>query len=290
MESTISTDIVVFYHGNCLDGFGAAWAAWKKLGNQASYISQVYGAHFPREIRNKEVYLVDFTHSFKEMEWLKENNLSVTSIDHHKSKEEDSKISTHRIFDLNHSGAVLAWSFFHPNTSMPALLGYLEDFDLWLFRKSDTGAVVRYIAAQGLNFEAWDRAVSDLENSVKRAAIIDKGNLILHFENNIYDEIEKDAFLVSFEGREILVANAPHWFASHLGDRLYKKKPPMAITWRETKDGIHLSFRSDGSVDVSEIAKRYSADGGGHRGSAGANLPSGAPLPWVRINKNHEDN
>ena len=27
----------VFYHAHCLDGFGAAYAAWRYFGDQASY-------------------------------------------------------------------------------------------------------------------------------------------------------------------------------------------------------------------------------------------------------------
>ena len=30
--------IVVIYHDQCRDGFGAAYAAWKKFGDDASYI------------------------------------------------------------------------------------------------------------------------------------------------------------------------------------------------------------------------------------------------------------
>ena len=29
---------LVIYHANCADGFGAAFAAWRKLGDEAEYV------------------------------------------------------------------------------------------------------------------------------------------------------------------------------------------------------------------------------------------------------------
>jgi len=31
-------EIVIIYHADCPDGFGAAYAAWKKFGDKASYL------------------------------------------------------------------------------------------------------------------------------------------------------------------------------------------------------------------------------------------------------------
>ena len=42
MERTI-----VAYHGNCPDGFGGAYAAWKKFGDTAEYLPLSYGKPVP---------------------------------------------------------------------------------------------------------------------------------------------------------------------------------------------------------------------------------------------------
>ena len=34
-------------------------------------------------------------------------------------------------FDLDHSGAMLSWQYFHPDEPAPELLRYVEDQDLW---------------------------------------------------------------------------------------------------------------------------------------------------------------
>lgn len=35
------------YHGNCDDGFGAAWAIWMKWGNDVAYVPATYGKPCP---------------------------------------------------------------------------------------------------------------------------------------------------------------------------------------------------------------------------------------------------
>ena len=282
----ITKDIIVFYHDNCADGFGAAWTAHKKFGENAAYIPIRYGTLFSRDITNKEIYLLDFTNTPEEMQWLLGVNRSVVVIDHHQSQEEVSKISTQRIFDVNHSGAVLAWQFFFPNEPLPTLLSYVEDYDLWRHQLSYADVVRKYVTGVGFtDFEVWDKLAKDLDTKEGIAQIIDKGEFVSQYEKNILDQLEKQAYLVEFEGLEIYVANAPSWFSDFLAERLYKKKPPMAIIWRENKRAITASLRSDGSVDVSKIAAKYAKEGGGHPTSAGMAFSIGLPLPWKRIEK-----
>src|SRR3989344_3599696 len=58
----ISKDIVVLYHSNCTDGFGGAWAAWKKFGDKAEYIGVIHQTPVPKGLKNKCIYSVDFTY------------------------------------------------------------------------------------------------------------------------------------------------------------------------------------------------------------------------------------
>ena len=41
-EENQEKNIVVLYHADCLDGFGAAYAAWEKFGDTAEYIPVQY--------------------------------------------------------------------------------------------------------------------------------------------------------------------------------------------------------------------------------------------------------
>ena len=38
---------MVIYHGNCADGFSAAWCFWRKYGDGADYEAGVYGGDPP---------------------------------------------------------------------------------------------------------------------------------------------------------------------------------------------------------------------------------------------------
>ena len=38
---------MVLYHDNCPDGFTAAWAVWKALGDRAEYRAMNYGQGLP---------------------------------------------------------------------------------------------------------------------------------------------------------------------------------------------------------------------------------------------------
>ncbi len=55
-------EILVLYHAGCLDGFGSAFATWKKIGFDADYIPISYPRRESFEIfdRYKTVYILDF--------------------------------------------------------------------------------------------------------------------------------------------------------------------------------------------------------------------------------------
>ena len=38
----MNTRPLVIYHGNCADGFSAAWCFWRKYGDGADYVAGVY--------------------------------------------------------------------------------------------------------------------------------------------------------------------------------------------------------------------------------------------------------
>jgi oligoribonuclease NrnB/cAMP/cGMP phosphodiesterase (DHH superfamily) len=115
--------IYVLYHGNCYDGFGAAYSAWTRLKDAAKYIPVNYGQEFPRkEIDDKDlngiVFILDFSYPKEEMlYWADFFQLVV--LDHHKTAEANFKGLSHPnikyFFDMNKSGARMAWEYFHPD-------------------------------------------------------------------------------------------------------------------------------------------------------------------------------
>ena len=50
---------LVVYHGHCPDGFGAAYAAWLRLGESAEYVPAEYGSYPVLNVTGLDVYILD---------------------------------------------------------------------------------------------------------------------------------------------------------------------------------------------------------------------------------------
>ncbi len=283
-QRTVKKNIAVLYHGDCSDGFGAAWAAWKKFKDKADYVPLFRGRPLPAGLKGKELYFIDFTpNRTAELKKLIRDNRRVTIIDHHISAKESAALVCNPLFSLNHSGAVLAWRYFHPGKKVPWLLRTIEDMDLWKFKMPHTKAVYAFLDLYDFDFRLWDKFAKDFENISKRKTYLEKGRLVLCYEEKaIARIIGKSAEKVLFAGHEIYAVNAAQ-YASEIGHALYAAFPPVAIIWNKRPGMTVVSLRSDGTVDVAKIAARFG--GGGHRASAGFEIPDGKPLPWKSIRR-----
>ena len=88
---------LVIFHTDCQDGFGAAFAAWLKLGDNAEYLPMNYlkatdgVAEFHERVKidcsigEREVYILDFSLPKVVMDWLFGHAKRVVWLDHHAS-------------------------------------------------------------------------------------------------------------------------------------------------------------------------------------------------------------
>ncbi|HRI40013.1 MAG TPA: hypothetical protein PLO50_15770, partial [Nitrospira sp.] len=53
---------IVLYHADCFDGFGAAWAVWKKVPN-ARFLPVKHGQPPPSDLNDRRVLIVDFSYA-----------------------------------------------------------------------------------------------------------------------------------------------------------------------------------------------------------------------------------
>lgn len=279
-QKQITKDIIILYHAECNDGFGAAWAAWKKFGDKADYIPVSHN-FYPDNFTNKEIYTLDLTLPKEITEKFLETNKRLTSIDHHISVKDITEITQDYSFDINHSGAVLAWKYFHPDKPVPKLLLFVEDSDLWKSEYPETLKITLALGLFDFNFEIWDKIAEDVENPERLKDYLMKGEVISNYEKKLLDYLERQAQLVEFERYKVYAINTPRFLRNYIAHTLSKKLPPFAISWVQEKDRIEVSLRSDGSVDVSEIAKKYG--GGGHKAAAGFSFPADQPFPWKII-------
>jgi oligoribonuclease NrnB/cAMP/cGMP phosphodiesterase (DHH superfamily) len=270
--------IVVIYHGDCSDGFGGAWAAWKKFGARAAYIPAYDRATLPCQLKNKEVYLVDYTYQPDVVKKLMKDNIRVTAIDHHVSAMASVKLTQNYSYDIKHSGAVLAWNYFHPGGNVPMLLRVVEDRDIWKWNVPHSRELLMMIDLAPFDFKIWNRLAKDLENPRIYATYVKKGELLLFHYRSLWEKLLRNAELVKFDGKKIFALNCPRYFADDCGHALAIKTNSFALLWSESDGVINVSLRSNGKIDVSKIAKKYG--GGGHKYSSGFLFKVGAKTPW----------
>jgi oligoribonuclease NrnB/cAMP/cGMP phosphodiesterase (DHH superfamily) len=281
-EISVDKKIIVFYHKDCTDGFCGAWAAWKKFGDEAEYVALDPNATAP-DLKEKEIYTIDMGFSAVENEKLIANNSRLTTIDHHISRKDTVPMTQDYSFDINHSGCVLAWKYFHPNNPIPKLLLQVEDFDLWRFNLAGTNEIVSFLDLYDFNFEIYSELAKDFEDEKKVTEFIKSGSLLSEHESKQVERIiNSGAMLAIFEGIKTYVVNSS-LYNSRIGDRLWRILPPMGIIWNEEDGKRCVSLRSNGETDVSILAAKHG--GGGHKASAGFTFALDEKPPWEYINE-----
>ena len=154
--------------------------------------------------------------------------------------------------------------------------------DIWKLELPDVFAVAMVVNSIEQDFDTWTKLARDFDNDSTRNKQIEQGKIMLKYENKLMDEMmDSNKEIVKFEGHETYAVNAPHVFASQMGNALCKEKPPIAIVWQRSGGKLEVSLRSDGSIDVSEIAKKYG--GGGHKAAAGFKVAAEQSFPWKII-------
>jgi oligoribonuclease NrnB/cAMP/cGMP phosphodiesterase (DHH superfamily) len=263
------------YHGNCADGFGAAWVVRKALGPGVDFHAGVYQNDPPwKDIEGRDVLMVDFSYKRTVLQDIREYAASVKILDHHKTAEADLKDlpGVDTVFDMNRSGARIAWDYFFPNDAPPMLLLHIEDRDLWRFALAHTREIQANVFSYPYDFDVWDRLMA-----MPITDLVAEGRAI---ERKHFKDIEELTQVVTRDftigGHTVPVANLPYTLTSDAGHLLAKGKPFAGCYW-DTPQGRVFSLRStDDGLDVSEIAKQYG--GGGHRNASGFRVPYGHEL------------
>lgn len=274
--------IVILYHKSCFDGFSASWAAWRKFGNKAEYIAVELQTPPPKNLRDRNLYMLDFAYSPEIIENLIEICASVTVIDHHISNSDSVKNLSDYSYNMNHSGAVLAWKYFHPKKQVPKLLRYVEDNDLWKFRLPFAKEIsVTLDLHNGFDFKKWSKVAADFEDKQKFKKYVEEGKIISKYRDIIIGRIMAGAEKVKFENQKAFAVNSPFW-QSEIGNFIVKNKKAIGIIWSRKSGGVRISLRSNKKVDVSKLAEKYG--GGGHKAASGFRLGLNKQLPWEYLN------
>lgn len=265
----------VLYHAQCPDGFGAAWAAQKKLGDKAKYIPVHHGEPFPKLPTSADVIMLDVAYPRPRHEELKALVHSLTVVDHHKTNVDALKGLPDVHIDLSHSGAVLSWLFFHPGEPVPELLKYIEDYDLWRFNLPSSREISATISSYPKTFESW----SNVAPLVLTKEFIDEGKAILRYKRQKVEESCENVFWTVIAGHKVPVVNVTN-YQSEVGNMLCKLYPeaPFAAFYYEKEKIRCWGLRSVGDLDVESIARGLG--GGGHKNASGFTEPIERKQTW----------
>lgn len=265
--------IRVWYHANCLDGFGSAWCLWKKYqsgetGGAIDFTPVSYGDPFPDHDQHDLIYVVDFSWKRPEMEKLLRSRSGsygsgLIVIDHHKTAEAELDRFPGAIFGMEKSGAVLTWEHVFLGRDLPILLLYIQDADLWRWELEDSREFRQGLWSEPRTFEHWDEIEACGFDDV-----CDRGGAILrHIEVEV-ERIAAKASRAVLDGFDVLMSNSDG-MASQIGHELAKRSESgIGVVWHLDSETYRWELRSTANgPDVSEIAKRRG--GGGHEHAAG---------------------
>ena len=269
---------VVLYHKGCTDGFGAAWAAYRSLGKSADYIAVENQMPPPERLQGRTVYMVDFTYPRAITEQLIRDNVRVTALDHHLSSREVTELTHDFRYSETHSGAVLAWEYFHPDAPVPFMLQVIEDIDLYRLTVPDSAVLSDWLDLYDFDFKVYTKLVRSLETPAGRRRAVLRGTLVQQYRTKCVERIvSTNAYEVDFDGHRV-PALTTELFHAEAG-RVLALGRPFSVVWRIRANGPYVSLRSaPGGVNVSELAARYG--GGGHEHAAGFKVPRLEDLPF----------
>lgn len=293
------------YHGNCRDGFTAAWVVKRSLGENVQFVAAQYGDKPPAITADYlDVLIVDFSWPADVLYEMAAKVRSVIVLDHHKTAEaalagvprltrsiheaweeatyanEEDEPFVRVLFDMGRSGAALAWDLLFPALSpkpRPPLIDYVQDNDLYRFDLPRSREIGAAIGSYDFTFSEWDRLHDALEQPLGWAHACEAGHHILRARNkDVAELVEACRTTMVIGGVKVPVANIPYNLASSAAGRMAEEPGvPFAATYFDKAGGRVFSLRSRGQdgADVSEVAKLYG--GGGHRNAAGFNVPHG---------------
>jgi oligoribonuclease NrnB/cAMP/cGMP phosphodiesterase (DHH superfamily) len=259
---------ICIHHGNCADGFSAAWIVNKAIGPDIEFHAGFYQTE-PPDVVGKIVYIVDFSYKRSVMEEIVSKASKVIHIDHHDTAIRDMEGFTSPNFEClyshknTESGAMLTWRYFYPGIEVPRFIKYIDDRDRWQFKLPGSKEVQSNVFSYEYTFENWDMLMDqDLDAQIRDGTAI---------ERRLAKEIKELMGVVvrrmNIGGYNVPVANVPYQLGSDICHALAKNEPFSAYYY-DKPTGREFGLRSeDGGKHVGEIAKFYG--GGGHEHASG---------------------
>lgn len=288
--ATPNTVDLVLAHGECFDGFTSLWIANLVRGGAAEY-KEVFYKEPPPDVAGRNVAILDFAYPREAYEKMCDSASSIIVLDHHETNERDLVGAPNVVFDMERSGARMAFEWFRDyipdfhRAYADKLTTYVQDRDLWRWELDHSREVSGAMMALPFTFEAWLMFANSLVHQFGSVCI--KGAAINQVMQRQVEKLAKSAVQGLVDNHPAWVVNGPYTHASELGNFLVNQPGPgVAAVWRyeHHKGRLYVSMRSskDSGVNVARIAE--GRGGGGHARAASFELyvPPGT-LPFFGV-------
>ena len=267
---------ICVYHAACPDGFGAAWATWTAWGGEGEFVARGHSDRMSGpKVEDALLLFVAIAPRPDELRELADYAQRVVILDHHwtneKKFEEEAELLSelqdegHEVhFDMDRSGAVLAWRYLFPDQPEPDLLRYVEDQDIWSWTLPKSAEVNAAIASYPQDFETWTRLAA---TGMDELALV--GAPIVRTDGIEVERAIRNPSTIHLGHRQVEAINA-RTRRSAIGHALAERKAfgqPWGCVYRIEGNRVHATLYSIGDFDVSAIAGEYG--GGGHRNASG---------------------
>ena len=258
----------VLYHADCWDGFGARFAAEKKLGDGATYIPVSYKDGPPQLPADAKVAIVDFSYPREQLLEMKSKVGGLVVLDHHEKARQQLEGLPFVVFEQERAGAGLSWAYFHPDQAEPDLLRYVEDRDLWKFQLDKSREVSAALGSYPMDVKVWEGLQVDTLKT--------EGTAIQRYKQQLVDNAVKRSVWGNVAEYHVPMATCIPEIRSEVGEALraqFPEAPFAAINYVENGKKQWSLRSEEGGFDVNALANRFG--GGGHKAAAGFRHPGG---------------
>lgn len=258
--SAVQQPTLCIYHGNCADGFGAAWVVRKALGPDIEFHAAHHGDE-PPDVAGKNVVIVDFAYGYKTLIALADRAASLLVLDHHKSAQADlagvfaagqtfEQFNTEcraecargntphvgQLFDMNRSGAGITWDFFFPGQPRPDLINHIEDRDLWLFKLAGTREIQANLFSYPYDFAVWDQLFAASVDTLRA----DGQAIERKHHKDVAELVAVTKRRMVIGGHDVPAASLPYTLTSDAG-HLMAQGEPFAVCYWDTPTAVPLA-------------------------------------------------
>lgn len=272
MQKQVTAPTIVLYHAHCLDGYAAAWAAWKSLGDQAKYQAVMHHQPIPAFPKGADLYIVDFCYPMEALVKAAKQARKIIVLDHHISAQEAYQAYQGEIpdnlqlnFNMQQSGCRMTWHYFQGELEPPKLLLHIEDHDLWRHELAHTEEIMKALfIRRPIAFNAFEK--------IKLETLHREGRVLLKQHKQMVKGLLNSRHSITLDNKQGLAVNAPGAFSSDLGQGLAKLSGTFGLTYHYhgKRQCYECGLRSIGDFDVAKIAVKFG--GGGHLNAAGFSM------------------